>query len=530
MVTPVTRRLLGLLLFLSLPLSASQAVTLSMTPSQSRVEQGKAFDLLIEARDMELRLETVDLSAIKKAFRLVASDYSKSRDGTRQFLSLRLYPRLTGKVHLPPLVAGPGRSPPLDIEVMAARANEEPIRLTYRQSASTLWERQQLRVEVEVQTPDQFASLRLDEEEARLSGFEIIPLPPSRDWIDVDGKRRTRLRIGWLLFPLASGMQTLELPAIGYHLGGARRARYFLPVLTLQVRPLPPYIPPTLPVGKLGMTSTITPGGWLSSGELAEWTIHMQSDSLLPFWFPAVLRQLKSTTQIHFFPASTTRQTRPDRTGMHSQVVHHIPFKPLNNGRVELPALQFQYFDPERGRLVDVSHAPARPWTLSPLLQVVLPLLLLAVLYRPLRHVLRNLAHYLQRRKLTRQALTHLAEARSLADIQQALRQFARAEGWPQNFSLTAWQRRFESRYRHNQVLRDALQELANACYARAPQVDVEALKGRLREGLLKRKRTGPWKNRHRERDSSLFTTPPTPVGPAHPARPNGNSPDSRSA
>ncbi len=505
MVNTAVRRL-GLLLFLLLPLPSSQAVSLSLTPSQTRIEQGTAFELLVEARDMEQPLETLDLSAIKKAFRVVARDYTKSRDRRRQILRLRLYPRLTGKVHLPALVAGPTQSAPLDIDVVAARANGQAIRLSHAQSASTVWERQPLRVMVEVQTADQFASLRLDAdtEATRLPGFEIVPLPARRNWIDTDGKRRTRLRIGWLLYPLGSGKQTIELPAIDYHLGGNRQHRFYLPALNLQVRPLPPYIPPTLPVGKLSITSTISPAGLLRRGELADWTLHMQSDALLPVWFPPVLRQIRTAEQVQFFPARTTRQTRPDSTGLHSQVIHHLPFKPLNNGRVELPTLHFQYFDPDTGRLVDISHTPARPWTLSPLLQILLPLLLLAVLYRPLRGLWQKANRYRQRNKLGRQALHGLASAQSISAILQSLRQFARAEGWPQNTSLSAWRQRFESRYRPDPILTDCLQALSEACYGTMTNPPLEKLKTCLLERLTRRKaRKTWWPKRHRDRCTS---------------------------
>jgi hypothetical protein len=382
-------------------------------------------------------------------------------------------------LRIPPLTFHGTRSQPVRIRVQPGQARGQAIRFDTELSTARPWQRQQVLLRVSITTAEAFASLR--SEAPQLPGFETVLLPPQRQSVSLNGQPGARLAIGWALFPLRPGRQQLELPVIDYRVGGVTRRRYYLPAITLEVRPLPPYLPPTVPVGRLSISSTVQPDHLIRPGQLGFWTVKLASPDLLPALLPAVLRQLQDSDGIHYLPAKSRRRTNPTATGVHGEVRHAIPFKARRNGPLALPDLEVQVFDPDAGRLVRLRHQPRRPWSLGLAWQGLFITLGLVMLYRLGRRAGRAVSAARQRRHLRRRALAQLQQAASPQQICAALRLYGRMLGWPRNLSLSAWQARWHEQFTAPPELPRWLAQLRSACYGQPEQhFDVAGLQRQL--------------------------------------------------
>ncbi|MEW6647060.1 MAG: hypothetical protein AB1450_07665 [Pseudomonadota bacterium] len=471
-----------------------------------------AVSLELEAAQMELGqpLRGVVLTAqaptaetlqpLEADFAVVVRGGAERQADGRYRLGFSLYPRREGAVPLPDDITARVSSkqlpPPQGDDCTdavgrpcrehAAQGRGEGIRsifvtaaiergqlLEVRQSVSTLspWVRQQVLVLLEVITPEPYASLQADP--VSLPGFEVIPLPGSSEKVATAAGTQTRLRAGWALFAVAPGRYRPALPPLRYRLSGASRRLFPLTLPALEARALPPYVPPTLPVGRVELSSTLAPDGLLHTGHLAHWRVSVSAPAVPPAWLPPLLRGLAADGAVEFLPAQTTYAAAPDAGGIHARAEHLIPLRPRRDGRLALPVLEVQYFDPDSGRLERVSHAPPRPLVLGSAARWGAAALLLALLVWLAPKAWRFVADGWHRRRARRAALAALARAEDLAAIRAALRRYAEAMGGPASLALDAWY------CRHAPAAAAELAELAAASFG-GGDADVIALRQRL--------------------------------------------------
>ena len=440
-----------------LSLTATAAPQLSLTLNKTETQLGKPVRVELEAVDAPQPLSALDLQPLRQSFGVVVEESMAGSGQTVQRLRLRLYPRRTGELTLPALRLGELQSAPQTVHV-----TEGPITVTTHLSEPSPWQRQQVMLQLDITTPDLFASLAV-EGELKARDVDVVPLPLSRERRGT-GKVAV-LRLGWALSPLTAGTHNVELPPIRYELSGRTERIYYFPAMPLPVRPLPPYIPPTLPVGKVSVTSTLTPGGLLSPDTLAYWTVTVSGETVTPRGLPPLLRQVQSSERVRFLSVESERTW--DAETQRSRVVHHIPVKPLASGRLSLPSLQFQYFDPGTGRLVRVTHTPPRPWVLgwgwraAMVMVPGLPALWLCLqLYRLSRRAFR-------RRREQNAALMALKEAADARQLRRALEAVSHAEGFPANLSLREWARHWRAHHHADPAFDPLVARLSRACYGK---------------------------------------------------------------
>ena len=172
-------------------------------------------------------------------------------------------------------------------------------------------------------------------------------------------------------------------------------------------------------------------------------------------------------------PADSTRGTSPDRLGVNGQVVHRIPFKPTASGRVALPELRVQYFDPDTGKLMVVTHQAESRLALGFAWRSVIAVAMAGLLLLAGRALYRRAWRLARRRRIRQLALAQIACAPDVHAMRAALRLFADAEDWPHNLSLSGWARRWRDRYRSGEEFDRSMACLTRACYGRgAPDLD----------------------------------------------------------
>jgi len=474
-------RILSFILLLN-PVIALAMPSLEIELKNTSAEYGRPVYLKIIAEGIKSDLSLLQLGALSEAFAIdsrdLESEIVQQNEGmheqlnhekgsgtvTRQTLRLKLYPRQTGKLLIPAFTLDKISSNEEIFTIMDASNKGNNILLNSNLSSTEVWQREQIIVSLTLGTAEEFATIKLGE--LPVDGIEITALPVKRVWTENEEGGKSTITAGWSLLPLRPGITEIELPPIEYHLNGVVRRVFYLPKIKLKVRPLPSYLPPTIPVGIIDINSTIASEG-LSSGELlytddlAYWNISIESKSLTPYWLPPILRQIQSGDGIHFFPATSVRSMQPDNEGVHGRVNHTIPFKPLKNGFVDLPDLKIQYFDPATGRLETFVHNTEKPISagiisrfLAVLLLTVFILALVWILYR---HLLSRFRY----RKLHQQAILHIRQASTTQDVVTGLRLAGKTEGWPVNLSLTDWLLRWKKKYQSNAELDQAIKSLS---------------------------------------------------------------------
>jgi hypothetical protein len=396
-----------------------------------------------------------------------------------QRLLLKLYPRHTGTLTLPTLSGGGARSQSHSITVTAginqSRGGDSPIEQHISVSSTQPWQRQQVRIEMEIITSDRFATLQAATPE--ITGFEVFALPAGSETLQRDGKELNRLHIGWSLFPLSSGPYTLDLPPIEYRKSGRSTRIYYLPRQTIEVKALPPYIPPTMPVGRIELASSLEAGPWLEPQTLGFWHLTLTGNGVSPSWMPPVLHHLHSDKALRFLPAKSELTPTATRNGLQSRITHHIPFKPGTNGRVKLPTLHIQYFDPYSGKILATTYHPPFAYSISMTWRALLiGLSGLAILLAG-KILYSKLCQLVRRRRLRQAALAEIATASSAMNIRKALKLFSEAEGWPANMTLRDWARHWATRHRRSNDIDILIERLSLACYGKAPSVELDGLR-----------------------------------------------------
>ena len=461
--------------------------------NKSTLELGKRLNVDLFAVGSKADLKKIDLKPLHTLFAMETPDDPERIADDRwpfdevQRLRLRLYPRQLGKLTIPSLKLGKLHSKPQPIEVIKGMVKGEAIDFNFTLSNQNPWQRQQVILWVEVTTPQPFANLSISTN-WKPRGIEVIPLPLVKR--PPDNGKSSVLGIGWILFPLVPGEHRLDLPQIAYQLSGATKRRYYLPHPLIKVKALPPYVPPTMPVGKINLTGRIQPSGNLPQSSLAYWNLELQSDNLMPRWLPPIRDQIQSNQAIRFLPEDIDRTVKPDKQGVHGKVKLQMPFKPLESGRLALPELRIDYFDPQDGLLKRLRHKPDRPWTYDPrLLRLGIIILLLALGWTAWR-MTPLLKDRWQRMIARRRLLQQMASVKEPYLMRIQLKQLAELDGWPCNISLQQWGGYWKNRYRTDGIFDELLNQLSHACYDNRHDLSF----GHIREGLIKQIRERKWK------------------------------------
>lgn len=481
------------------------AQQLHLELKQQRIEWGEILQGRIIALDTATALTDIDLSPLYDNFAVVAHEGDLGEDDAQRYsrvktqvLDLQLYPRRTGKLAIPALKLDEAQSTAQTVDVDPASVQGGEINIDMHASAQHLWQRQQFVVNVEVKSLQQFFTL--ETAAFTLPGFEVMPLKMHREPVKGDSHYRTRVTMGWVLFPLLGGNYQLDLPMIGYRYSGRIQRRFRLPRIALEVRDLPAYVPPNMPVARVSIASSVTPPGRLQAGHLSYWTITLKAKGTLPYWLPPVLSNVQSSDGIEFLPAESQRSVQLDNNGAEASVVHQLPFKALGSGSVKLPSLKLQYFDPVAGRIEAVHYRAPQRLALSTSVIGLLALCLAAVLIWATRLLLRRARQILKRERQTSHALSIIESAATAGDIITGLRFYAVAQGWPTNLGVTGFAELWQLYFYRTDTLHNALQDLSRAIYSGQPSTQplTQLRKDIVRQ--LRAKRRRPRNNRQADK------------------------------
>jgi hypothetical protein len=329
-----------------------------------------------------------------------------------------------------------------------------------------VWQREALVLTVRVKTPDSFARLRVDT--LTIEGADVVALPFIRTEISPTNTNQ-QLSLRWRITPHYAGKKTIQLPLIRYFVNGAKKAQWQAPIQILQVDALPPYFPPTLPIGMVNIESYIEPKGLLQPDHLAYWHVSLSSKTLTPEQFPSLLKQIQSNANIEILPAklSTKTQFEPAQFEQH----YIIPLKAKHNGRLDLPKLQWHWFNPETGRLQKHDYQASRPLVLARIWQIILGLILTGLTLL-LAHRLIRTGYQVYQQRLSKWRLYRILQQPKLHDfkhiqaIRNAMQSCATVHHWPRNLSNQQWLHYWDKTYGKDQKLHNAIREFEKIVFS----------------------------------------------------------------
>ena len=335
-----------------------------------------------------------------------------------------------------------------------ARTRQSKPEVSLKQSAQHVWQRQQVLITLEVLTDDPFS--RLEVEEFQQKGFSIRAFPLKR----VEAKTTTRLILKWLVFPFMAGKQVLKLPEIVYRPNRGRKQKLSLEDIEIQVRKLPIYIPPTMAVGKIQLKSIWKNAWFINTQALTEWQIQVIGTNVAQQTMPPIKRQILSNKSLKIFPIQATSKVLQTESGIINQRTYKIPFKALENGKLNLPVVEVQYFEPESGKLQNTSITPPFVVALNQglfwFLFLIAALISLFVFIKLLLLLINFSVKYYREK----QAIKLLDKAKNYSQLRSAVIQLSVVEGWSDNLSLPKFLQVWEKKFGKAPRLEEKLEKL----------------------------------------------------------------------
>jgi hypothetical protein len=445
------------------PCNADQG-QITLLVSDMRVELGRALTIRLESR-LPGALDRVDLSPLEQGF--AVQDRGRiERDHFRQTFVRRVqvYPRRIGELEIPSLGQGARASKPVLINVGPAidRRDRSEIKVQSEISASDLWLKQGFHVSVEIETGSEIVDI--DTPAFEESGFDAHVLPPESH----ARSARTVHRVGWVIHPLKAGTNTLRLPAIQFKRDGVVTHRFFPPIFAVNVKPLPSYIPVTMPVGRVDVDIAPATSVLATTGRLAYRELNIEAEGLPAQFINFVNHQLVSTGTSSIYPAELQSDIRFVEGKAVTRLDYHVPFVANGIGISHLPSLRIQVFDPDKGKLVTQEVMLGSTISVPRWLQVTLAILcLLAVAY--LVVLAGGITHaYWLRFMNYRNASSKIKAATTADDLRQALALISTAESWPNNVTLEKWLGLWTQQCFHSSRLTRCLVQLQAVIYGRA--------------------------------------------------------------
>jgi len=471
------------------------AAPLSVSFPDADLEVGRTVRVVLGLDRPRPSLETLDLAPWSPWLVLERRGERRLDRHGAQTMVVWLTPRVAGDLRLPPLSLdgpqGPIQGTAQGVRIALARDPGDGEAITPRFPAlpGQAWLRQQLVYAVSVDS--RRPSLRLEAEPAEVDGFLLLPVPPQSQAVGEGPDRYYRHTAGWLIFPTRPGSRRLELPALRYIRDGVGSHRFYPPTLSVEVRPLPVYLPPGVAVGRLEQHGMARPWRIETVGELQSRRFTLITHGVPAAWWRPPGIEATAPGTVRLFESRPRVEQRIDASGLTVRYEYRLPLSPQGWGWQRLQGAARLYgFDPERGTLQSQELEVPLPLALTRWQQALLALLLFGLSWRLGRGWWRRVRALYRRLAGYRAALAVLAGATELSRLQGVLAILAEAEAWPVTPGLGRWGARW--RLAHPACpLDDWLSALEAARYGNRP-ADVTAMA----KGLLAvlRRRLGCWR------------------------------------
>jgi len=427
-------------------------------------ELGRPVRVELYGISLKNKLSEINLSNLNKNFGIVTEYSTEGVNDPRwpkqavQILRLKLYPRQTGNIIIPSLSTGNVHSTEKSLKVFAGPEGVPQFTI----SSSSPYERQQFIVQMKITSRDLTSRLTINDQ-INIPGFESSPLLFKRSR---QNNGRYLLKTGWALTALKNGVHQLNLPPVEYSVSGVLRKKYYLPLQQLNIKMLPSYLPPTIPVAEISIQGNLSQNIFFKTDSVIYWDIQLKGELNNAYTLPPVLRQLKSNDKIKFFPVNSSRKTQAFENNLISSVNHSIPFKIKKSGFFTPPEIKLQYFDPAQGKIKSIVFKTKKLLALNAFWTVILAALLALFSFYTIRLIYFQWQGFQYSTAKQKEAINLLQNISAAEDIREAIRLLSEAEYWPRNTSLSQWSHNWSEKYLTDARFSKLVNSISQVCYA----------------------------------------------------------------
>ena len=434
--------------------------SLQITADNPTVELGKPINIIITAKDIKQNLASINIKSLEENFGVyVIESANRSENNINiQELKIDLYPQSIGKHEIPSVALGSYKSVIVPITVIAAKEKKQTLEFSFSTNASSIWQRQQIIMATHIVTHSKFATIKLGE--FTQEGFESYKLKSSREDL---GNGVYRLTSGWTIYPLLAGKQHINFPAVNYRLKGKVQRKFIPSNIQLNVRKLPSYIPPLMPIGKIAIDSIIAVGS-NNTDKSHTVSVNISSNTVLPTTLPNLPQNFILDSNIIIGETTSNIINEAENNIPSSSIQHNVPVAFNRSGVYHFPELTLKYFDVTSGRIATVTGNPINTLILLPWLRNSLLIIMLAILTRIIITANKRINIFLQLRKERRHIIKATLVATSAHELHQLLNKYARTYNWGDNMTLNNWLAIWEKNRRHEAT--EIIDRLSAACYS----------------------------------------------------------------
>jgi hypothetical protein len=317
-----------------------------------------------------------------------------------------------------------------DVELIYERGDKNiDLKVALQLQESPVYERGQAVILYQVET--RYPALHLRYAELKVENAISHRIPLSSEPI---AGNRYRHYFGWTLHPQKAGIYEIQIPDVAYYRGGNINYRIKGQKIRLEVAAVPDYIPRQLPVGHYSLQLT-APSFLLMQGSEVYFDLFIHTDGVADVITrpnpPEILKAYQAAQGIQLNSIDKIL----DRNGLHTRYHYRIPVKIGQTGLLGSQA-QLQWFDPQQQKLQSqVYHAPRVVLLNGWQLFIIGVVVLLGFAYLA-KYLSVTTLHYLHRLYGYYRLQSQLDNIESVAQLRQAIRQIARAEGMHQNMPV----------------------------------------------------------------------------------------------
>lgn len=462
---------------------ANGTTELDVFISGNQVQLGKMLNLRLTSSQTKVSLNDLDLSPLLPDFHIIDLSEPEIKNNHQQ-RRLHIYPRKTGSLLIPRLTFINTTTETIAVEVTPPIDSKNNTIIDVQTSVSTLspWKKQQVLVKFEFITKAPIVVF--DTPKAYSNHSNTIALETFSEPVTYEHQQWTRHITGWAIYPKQTGIHQLTLPAIRLVRDGVTTHRFYPPLINLNVKNLPVYIPSTMPVGKLDFKIIEKPTSPVFINNIGKLQLKLTGYGNEPTRLPVLNPQLKSTEAISIYPPEIVVNHHSTQHGIRTEAIYDVNFKINQQGSHDFKEINLPYFDPVSGTIKPLTETIGTIHSIHPWGGIIGSILLLGLIYRVIDKLWQWMNSQWQTYIRYKNALIQISKANSPNTIKSCLKLISIAEDWPSNMTIRQWYfcshsiqpelnfeglERLEQALYHNQEenINSLKNDLINMCYQR---------------------------------------------------------------
>ncbi|WP_029408740.1 hypothetical protein [Thiomicrorhabdus sp. Milos-T2] len=415
------------------------------------VKLGEPITLVVEGEYLTQSIAVINWSFFTKDF--VIDDIEESSDDLR----VKFYAFKAGKFNIKAQSAGY-----IDIPETTIQVNVNPeVTVNWKTPSNQAYSQQQIvwKAEVETQNPAYLV--------------EVEPRNVEKNPDITVHQFEDKTFVAYEMPSIFNAQQVkLDSPVVLVKNTTQRRWKFFDTTQTINLKPLPNFLPASVPVGQLDWQ--ISPMDWFyASGQLHYWNWQLKGHALTKDYLKTaasqLIAQLPPSDKITWLTESIQVEQNADNNGMLSTANIQIPFRMNQPGLVSLPNLILRGFNPNTGKVEQQTWQGQTtlvvPSLVIWLVQWVLLLLLIGLSF--------ILLLALKQAWLNHQLIENVNRANNALEIWQAMLSWKNNQAWQsvesvkngdtlQTDSIGIWQQWYLQHFSKTESQIEDLQSLVN--------------------------------------------------------------------